>query len=74
MNNTDPNTEERLQKIESHLAHLEHLFDQLNQIVVEQSNTLRRMQNNQQRLASTMEQLELDRIRSTNTKPPHYSP
>jgi len=70
--NPDLNMEERLQKIETHMAHLEHLFDQLNQIVVEQSETLRRMQSNQQRLASTLEGMELDRIKSTNSKPPHY--
>lgn len=70
--NEDPKLEERLQKIETHMAHLEHLFDQLNQIVVEQSETLRRMQGNQQRLAATLEAMELERIKSTNSKPPHY--
>jgi uncharacterized coiled-coil protein SlyX len=66
------NSEERLEKIEQDLAHLEHLFDQLNEVVVEQAKTLHRLQGNQQRIASTLETMELERIKSTNPKPPHY--
>ncbi len=68
----DETLEERLQKLETHMAHLERLFDQLNQVVVEQAELLRRTQGQQHRLASTLEALELERIRSTNPKPPHY--
>ena len=63
---------ERLEKMESHLAHLEHLYDQLNQVVLEQSRQLSRMQSAQQRVSQTIENLELERIKSTNPKPPHY--
>jgi uncharacterized coiled-coil protein SlyX len=68
----DQNTDERMAKIEAHLAHLEHLVDQLNQIVVEQSETLRRFQTQQQRMSASLEGIELERIKSTNPKPPHY--
>lgn len=70
----DDSIEERLQKLETHVAHLEHLFDELNQVVVEQAEQLHRMKVQQHRLASTIETFELDRIRSTNPKPPHYQP
>lgn len=68
----DQEMSERIEKIESHLAHLEHLFDQLNQVVLEQSRQLARMHSQQQRISSTMESLELERIKATNAKPPHY--
>ena len=64
--------EERLEKVETHLAHVERLYDELNQVVIEQAETLRRMQNQQQRVTSALDSLELERIRSTNAKPPHY--
>lgn len=68
----DNEVAQRLERLESHLAHLERLCEELNQIVIEQGKLLRRMQTNQQRLADTVEASELDRIRSTNSKPPHY--
>jgi uncharacterized coiled-coil protein SlyX len=64
--------EARLEKIESHLAYLEHLCDQLNEVVAEQAKALRRIQNQQSKVASSLEEMELERIRSTNPKPPHY--
>lgn len=66
--------EQRLEKIETHLAHLERLYDELNQVVVEQAETIHRMRTQERRLSATIEGLELERIRSTNPKPPHYSP
>ena len=63
---------ERLAKIESHLAHLEHLYDQLNQVVMEQGRGLARLQTQQQKVSQTVEEIELDRIKTTNPKPPHY--
>lgn len=66
--------EERLQKLESHLAHVERIVDELNQVVIEQGRALRRLQAQQQRLTASVESAELDRIKSTNAKPPHYQP
>jgi uncharacterized coiled-coil protein SlyX len=63
---------DRLEKIESNMAHLEHLVEQLNQVVVEQGRALSRLQAQQQQLASTVETQELERIKATNVKPPHY--
>jgi len=68
----DKEIAERLEKLESHLAHLEHLYDQLNQVVLDQSRQLTKMQSLQQKVSQTIENLELERIKSTNPKPPHY--
>ena len=62
----------RLEKLESHLAHLEHQYDELNKVVVEQARQLAKMQAQQQKVSDTVESIELERIKSTNPKPPHY--
>jgi uncharacterized coiled-coil protein SlyX len=69
---TDPDVNERLETLEMSVAHLERTVDQLNQVIIEQGNALRHFQTHQKQLASTLEALELERIRSTNPKPPHY--
>ena len=68
------NTEfsERLARLESNISHLERQYEELNQVVIEQAKTIRKLQATQQRLADTVETSELDRIKSTNAKPPHY--
>jgi uncharacterized coiled-coil protein SlyX len=68
----DNETAERLQRIESHLAHLERLYDQLNAVVIEHGRSLHKLQGLQQRLSQTVETIELERVKSTNPKPPHY--
>ena len=62
----------RLEKVESNLAHLEHQYDQLNKVVLEQSKQLAKLSTQQQKVSQTIEDIELDRIKSTNAKPPHY--
>lgn len=62
----------RLEKIESHLAHLERQYEQLNEVVVEQARRLAKMQSHLQRLGQTVETVELERIKGTSSKPPHY--
>lgn len=64
---------ERLEKLESHLAHLEHQYDQLNQVVLDQARQIAKMQALQQKISQTVESIEIERIKSTNAKPPHYS-
>jgi len=68
----DPSTDERFRKLEAHLTELEHALDQVNQVVIEQGKLLRRLQTQSQTISETMTTLEMDRIRSVNTKPPHY--
>lgn len=64
--------EERLTRLEYNVTHLEHLVEQLNQVVIEQGKQLSRLQAQQQALSQTIETQELERIKATNSKPPHY--
>ena len=68
----DQNLEDRLERMESAIAHLEKLCEELNRVVIEQGKTLRKLQTRQQQLSETVEQAELERIKATNPKPPHY--
>ncbi len=63
---------QRLQKLESHMAHLEHQVDELNGVVIEHDKLLARLKREVQRQTQTMEALELDRMKANNAKPPHY--
>lgn len=68
----DPELAERLQRMESHIAHLERQYEELNQVVIEQSREIKKLQTHQQRIAQSVETAELERIKATNAKPPHY--
>ena len=65
-------SDERLQKVESHVAALERQLEQLNEVAVEQARELDRLKKQLGRIAQTVENAELERIKSTNPKPPHY--
>jgi uncharacterized coiled-coil protein SlyX len=62
----------RLGRIESHLAHLEHQVDEMNGVIVAQDKLLERLKKEIQRQSTAMESIELERIKANNTKPPHY--
>ncbi|MGC9941321.1 MAG: SlyX family protein [Verrucomicrobiota bacterium] len=62
----------RLGRIESNLAHLEHLVEQMNGVIMAQDKLLERLKKELQRQSSAMETLELERIKANNSKPPHY--
>jgi len=64
-------TAQRLERIEAHVAHLERQVEQLNEVVIEQGKSLDQLKKLAQRQAKTMEALELERIKATNSKPPH---
>ena len=63
---------QRIDKLESHLAHLEHQVEQLNGVVIEQGKLLDRLSKETQRQSSAMQTLELERMKSNVRKPPHY--
>lgn len=63
---------ERLTRMESTIAHLEHLTAQLNDVVTEQGRQLDQLKKRLLRQAQSLETIEMERIRSTNSKPPHY--
>lgn len=72
LNDMDSELAQRLERLETTLAHLERQCDELNQVVVDQAKAIRRLQSAQQRISETIETAEMDRIKSTNAKPPHY--
>lgn len=63
---------ERTEKLESHVAHLEHQLEQLNEVVIEQGKLLDRLKKQTQRQSGILQTLELERIKSNVQKPPHY--
>lgn len=64
--------EDRLQKLESHVAFLERQYDDLNKVVIEQGRTLGRIQSELARASEALQAAEIERIRANNPKPPHY--
>lgn len=66
--------DERLHRLEIHLAHLEKQHEELNGVVVEQSRQLTRLQALVKQLAEVVEDAEGERIRATPSRPPHSEP
>ncbi len=63
---------QRIDKLESHLAHLEHQVEQLNGVVIEQGKLLDRLKKETHRQSGIMQTLELESMKSNVEKPPHY--
>ncbi len=63
---------QRMEKLESHIAHLEHQVEQLNEVIIEQGKLLEKLKKEIQRQSSSLQTLELERVRSNVQKPPHY--
>ena len=63
---------ERIEKLELHVATLERQVEQLNDVLVEQGKALDKLKHQLRRVSETIETHELERIKSTNPKPPHY--
>lgn len=65
-------TTQRFEKLEAHIAHLERQVEQLNEVIIEQGKLVDRLKKEVQRNSTAMETMELERIKSNITKPPHY--
>lgn len=65
-------TNSRLEKLESVVAHLEHQLEQVNAVVIAQGKVLERLKKEVQRQSSALEEQELDRIKANPARPPHY--
>ncbi|MDE2680657.1 MAG: SlyX family protein [Verrucomicrobiota bacterium] len=63
---------ERLVQIESALAHLEQLTESLNETVVVQSKSLRRLTQQMDQLTDRMAADDMKAAKDNITKPPHY--
>ena len=68
---SDENSQ-RMDKLESHVAHLEHQVEQLNGVIIDQGKLLDRLKKEVQRQSSILQTLELERMKSNVQKPPHY--
>lgn len=65
-------TSQRLQRLESNVAHLEHQVEQLNEVIIGQGKVIDLLRRQSHQQATTLESIELERIKATNPKPPHY--
>ncbi len=65
-------TLQRLEKLESHVAHLEHQIEQLNDVVVDHSKLMERLKKQVQLQSETLETIEMERIKANNPRPPHH--
>jgi len=64
--------EKRLVKIESALAHMEQLTESLNETVIEQDKTIRRLSQLVEQLSENLADTDMKSIKDNITKPPHY--
>jgi uncharacterized coiled-coil protein SlyX len=63
---------QRLERIETQSAHLEHQVEQLNEVVVGQDRLVEHLKKQVQRMSGVLETMELERIKNNNPAPPHY--
>ncbi len=63
---------QRLGRIESHAAHLEHQVEQLNGVIIEQGKLVEHLRKQWQRQSAVLETMELERIKANNPVPPHH--
>ena len=64
--------EEQLINIESNMAHIEQTVESLNETIIEQDKTIQSLQTQVNRLTAAAESSEMDKIKGTIKKPPHY--
>ena len=65
-------TSQRIERLETNVAHLEHQVEQLNAVLIEQGKVTEQLKKQLLRQACTLEGIEMERIKATNPKPPHY--
>ena len=71
------NQDERIERLEMEVAHQQRTLDQLNEVVIEQSIDLLRLQRTIQRIAKQLESLatpagDAEPVDLADEKPPHY--
>ena len=64
--------EEQLINIESNMAHIEQTVESLNETIIEHDKTIQSLQTQVNRLTAAAESSEMDKIKGTIKKPPHY--
>ena len=61
-----------METLEIKIAHLEYLCDQLNLVIIDQGKRIARLENQVRGVTSSVQEIEMERVRNTNLKPPHY--
>ncbi len=69
----DESSNQRFERLESLVAHLERQVEALNEVVIEQGKLAQQLKKELHRTSTAMQSLELERIKANNPKPPHYS-
>ncbi|OUV39216.1 MAG: hypothetical protein CBC62_05895 [Opitutia bacterium TMED102] len=64
--------EEQLINLESNMAHIEQIVESINETIIEQDKTIQSLQTQVNRLTAAAESSEIDKIKNTIKKPPHY--
>ena len=64
--------EARFVKIESALAHMEQMTETLNETIIEQDKTIRRLSQQVEQLTNRLASDDMNAIKENVTKPPHY--
>ena len=64
--------EARFVKIESALAHMEQMTETLNETIIEQDKTIRRLSQQVEQLTNRLASDDINAIKENITKPPHY--
>ena len=64
--------EARFVKIESALAHMEQMTETLNETIIEQDKTIRRLSQQVEQLTNRQASDDINAIKENITKPPHY--
>ena len=64
--------EEQLINLESNMAHIEQIVESINETIIEQDKTIQSLQTQVNRLTAAAESSEMDKIKGTIKKPPHY--
>ena len=65
--------EDRLVNIESALAHVDQLTESLNETMVEQAKSIRRLTQQMDQLTDRMAAEDMKAAKDNITKPPHYN-
>jgi SlyX protein len=65
------NPEERLITIETKLAYLENYINELNQVIIEQNETIKKLTLETEQIKKKIEDRDAEKL-PENEKPPHY--
>jgi uncharacterized coiled-coil protein SlyX len=63
---------DRLQKLESSIAHLERQVEQLNEVIIDQGKLIDRLKKEVLRQSEILKTAAMEQIKANNPRPPHH--